>query len=967
MSEKRGKVTERSLYPAIIDLLKKRGAEGVEEIKYESQPDIIADWLGARWIISIKIGNYTKSMFFKNAMIQYARHIIDSGLKYGMIIFLPESIRNISVEEKALYNAIRNKKAYVILDTPETQKEFLDTLPNIFEEVERILKEKIKSTYSLKTVITLLKEQINDIMKETRITEKEMTNIITSDELFLGISASKHKDIKVIKFISTYIFLTQVLFARLYGVEHPAILSGFDIRNITKEGIRELFRRITEINYRPIYKFDILDTIPEHYIKDTFTLIWNLKIENIRFELPGRLFHELMPKEIKKMLAAFYTRPIAAEILSCVTINNAEEVVFDPACGSGTILTAAYRRKRELWNKQEDPHKLFCEEQIYGTDIMPFAVNLTTANLASLNPKITIEKMNIARADSLKLELNVPIKNGLSKLERYGIPISSNIKSKNMQGDEYDMVLDLMDVVLMNPPFTKIERGVKKYIKIERFKSRVGGEIGLWGHFIALADMILKPNGMFGGVIPINILRGRESEKVRKIVFEEWLPLYVIKSTMNYGFSESSEYRDILIIAKKTKSKPINHKVKFVLIKKDLNSLSFKDVKRICDRIKTSSKLNDPLLEIRSYSMEDIKKHFVNMMWFISGSSFEWKDNLLNIIRKSEMVLDYFPHSGNGYFMEGYRPVPKGVSKFMFITRPINENRIDKAFLVLIKEDDKKIFAETKMMYEMSKLNEHSKSSIFDFDKDKFLLTIRTPVGLNTMDITNKHDYIAISPYKDIEKIQRLSGFNSSLKNSYWNNIKKQMNNIKTKIIVSRRINPYSPNTHLIAFFSENDIFPSNQVNVVVEPDPRKAKAVTVLLNSIFFLAYFFNLKEETTGRYIDIRFYDLYSMKLYPTTNTQIDNLVKVFNKFKDVNFPPLREQLDEHFTERYSVFWSSERKKIKPLIPVDSIKPHPVRLKFDKAIIKALNLSISHEELLQAYNAIINDMIITRGLKKD
>ncbi|WP_457549298.1 hypothetical protein [Archaeoglobus sp.] len=57
---RRGRITERSLYPAIKDVFKKFGATAVQEVKFGTQPDIIADWLGEKWLISVKIGDPTR-------------------------------------------------------------------------------------------------------------------------------------------------------------------------------------------------------------------------------------------------------------------------------------------------------------------------------------------------------------------------------------------------------------------------------------------------------------------------------------------------------------------------------------------------------------------------------------------------------------------------------------------------------------------------------------------------------------------------------------------------------------------------------------------------------------------------------------------------------------------------------------------------------------------------------------------
>lgn len=68
----------------------------------------------------------------------------------------------------------------------------------------------------------------------------------------------------------------------------------------------------------------------------------------------------------------------------------------------------------------------------------------------------------------------------------------------------------------------------------------------------------------------------------------------------------------------------------------------------------------------------------------------------------------------------------------------------------------------------------------------------------------------------------------------------------------------------LIAHYSDKPLVLANTFHIIDERDHKRAKAVVILLNSIFFLAYFFNIKKETTGRYTEVRHYDLYKMKLY-------------------------------------------------------------------------------------------------------
>jgi type I restriction-modification system DNA methylase subunit len=981
------RITEPSLYPYILEVLAEAGAKVVPELIKSTKPDFVIDWLGERWLVSVKIGDVERSKFIKDAFIQLYSELRDfqfylKGSDRAVLLIYPEEIRKIVPEESEIRRAVRESEVYAIVLKP--QMEYRGSLSDVLKYIEETLRKKIPISLSLQTVTRLLKAHMEELMNEIEV-KKELINILEDPELFFGISPIKlvaksaaeltSKKNAVIRdvnsFIAAYIFLSQVLFLRFYYEKAPTILEGTDPRDVGRETARKLFNKLKDINYRPIFNIDILDYVHEKFIKDTFKLIFALQIDNIRYELPGRLFHELMPKRIRKLLAAFYTRPIAAYLLAQLTIDDPNATVFDPACGSGTILTMAYRRKLELWKarglleKQGNPHKEFCEEQIFGCDIMPFAVHITNANLVAMDPLTPVDYTQIVHGDSLKLAPSMEIPPGyrMTLTQFLGLKEEENrsveAEAYNRYGEKIKIRLQPVDVILMNPPFTKVERGIGKYINIDKFASDVGREVGLWGHFVALADAFLKTNGVFGAVLPINLLRGRESRKVRELIFKHWLPLYVIKPSRNYGFSEYAEYRDILVIAKKTNEKPMDHKVKFCIIKRNLNDLNEEEVRRIAELIKTSDKLRSDVLDIDSYSLQEVYNHFDNMMFLIAGPSLEGLGFLRKIIEEAERLFQTFP---TNYFKEGCGSRPEGSFAFMFITRPgfPKENgRLKKSFLRLKSEDENTIIAVTPVGKQK-----------FKFSKKRFLPAIRTPVGLRKMDISGLHDYVAKEPYEDIELVMRLARFKNidKINENYWEKyIKREFKRATGYAVVVRRMNPYSPEHSLLAFNSSYPIIAADVFRVINEPDENKRKAIVVLLNSIFSLSYIFCGKEETTGRYIDVRDSELYQMRLYPRQD-QVEKLVKIYEKYKDVEFPPLRMQLDVNYITRYKSFWAREEKGQAILSPLpQTVKPYKDRIEFDLEVARSVDANLTKDDIIRAYEAIVWDMIITRRLRKD
>ena len=956
------RITERSFYPALIKKINAAGGTGVSEVTYNSDPDIIFSLGGRKWILSVKIGATVG--IIKSAFLQYLRHKQESQIPFGIVLLLPESVRNIEVDEESILSAIDTTVSTTLIDACDVKEELRDRpFPKILDYIKSQildrLSKKLYSYFSLKLVTELLQEQVSEMMKEINIDEQTLMYIVTDRKLLMDIGhLNKSQAEDVARFLASYILMSQILFLRLFYAEQSNRFTE-PIYPPNRHSITRAFKVIQDINYRPIYSVNVLDVIEDNFLKDTFELIWGLELERVRHELPGRIFHELMPSSIRKMLAAFYTRPHAADLLSKLAIDKQNDTVFDPACGSGTILVSAYKRKLEVYQENRlagNPHKRFCEEEIFGADIMPFAVHLTSANLAAMNVASTIERTQIIQDDSIKLAPGKVYEGGITQLEIFQtIPEATTIAN-----DKYKVELSNINIILMNPPFTKVERRIRDFVDMRKFYNRCGGEVGLWGHFIALADEFLKQNGIFGAVLPINVLRGRESNRVRHILFEEWEPLYIIKATQNYGFSEWAEYRDILFVARKRRPDK-NHKAKFCFIKKDLTKMTDDDVANIGNEIKRSkTKLRSDILDINFHNLSELSDRFDNLMWYCSGISFSLRDKLVSFVEKFQDKLLEFPEN---YFKEGYRPVPKGVSKFLFITREISEARVQNAFLRFNNERKHDIKANSPL------------GASYNISLSCLTRTIRTAIGLKAMNITDKCDYIANRPYAELDRVKRATGFQAGKRrikwDIFWDSVKNEIENKKTRLIVLHRINPFSPATFLTAYFSDHMVSPSNQVNIIDEPNTKTAKAVCVLLNSVLFFVNFFLLKEESTGRYINIRFYDLYQMKLYPDSDS-IEPLAGLYEKYKNIEFPSLRNQFDLNYEQRYIEFWDRERSPEAIQegfwnVLDQPINPATERMQLDLEICNTLGIETSEEELKQVYDAFIKEMIITRHLTRD
>ena len=63
------------------------------------------------------------------------------------------------------------------------------------------------------------------------------------------------------------------------------------------------FDKVLTIDYRPTFGFKIATKLPEEAldaVKETINIIFVLKPEKIKHEILGKIFHDLIPFEVRK-------------------------------------------------------------------------------------------------------------------------------------------------------------------------------------------------------------------------------------------------------------------------------------------------------------------------------------------------------------------------------------------------------------------------------------------------------------------------------------------------------------------------------------------------------------------------------------------------------------------------------------------------------------------------------------------
>lgn len=445
--------TERTLYPILLKIFEELGFSGVQEISLSGRkyPDIKISYKDNAFYVQVKIGKLDTLRDILNDISKLmARREMYSQIKdvIGFIgVKFEESIRKIPLvtgrEEQILRNAIENTKVFVVISAFKEERplfyiidgdiSFSEAKQQIVEKLKEFIEER-KVLINPESVVRLLKEYTNElafILRAYYLSQpsEALVNLVGDISLFKSLLGVKEEDInKLLKNedykaaivdLLAFILVNQILFYYLYSKRSKGKLPELKQVSSLLE-LRRYFDKILEIDFRVIYSINIFEKLPnDKQILNTINNIIDVLNANPVWKIPhdllGRIYHELLPFRTRKVFATFYTHPIAAEILAGLTIDNYKETVIDPACGSGTLLVAAYNTKKKLYIEQieqrsfisvEDEirlHKQFVEKDITGIDIMPFAAHIAAMNLALQNIEAETNNLRIGVEDSLDI------------------------------------------------------------------------------------------------------------------------------------------------------------------------------------------------------------------------------------------------------------------------------------------------------------------------------------------------------------------------------------------------------------------------------------------------------------------------------------------------------------------------------------------------------------------------------------
>ena len=303
-------------------------------------------------------------------------------------------------------------------------------------------------------------------------------------------------------------------------------------------------------------------------------------VAGLRHDLLGRIFHRVL--DTARYDGSFYTSTAAAVLLASLALREQDADwsdpnavaalrICDPACGTGTLLMAAAERIRDLRNAagrggKEDEEILgraLLEDVLWGYDSNLTATHMAASTLGMLSPSTQFSNINIHRVrlgvvDGVPYVGSLEFLTGQARLEEWPE------LAERVEGDSKASLPPPMDLVIMNPPFTRDslrydqfsvaeEISVKDREK-ELFGATTAHLAGNSGSFLVLADHLCKADtSAIAAVLPLSGITDKSGYETRKLLGSRYHIETIVSShdPNRIYFSENTSIGEVLIVCRR--------------------------------------------------------------------------------------------------------------------------------------------------------------------------------------------------------------------------------------------------------------------------------------------------------------------------------------------------------------------------------------------------------------------------------
>ena len=469
-----------------------------------------------------------------------------------------------------------------------------------------------------------------------------------------------------------------------------------------------------------------------------------------------------------------------------------------------------------------------------------------------------------------------------------------------------EIQLERVQVVIMNPPFTRQERVPESYKAklVERLEDYpqdvLHGQLGLYGYFIPLADRFLQDGGRMAFVLPASVLRLQSTEGIRRFLLQKYHVEYVITAWQRAAFSEATEFREILLVAKKLpleERKNNERRTTFVTLRKLPQSRE--EAGRFADEIREAPQRAVPFIENERMSIlrvphEELVKNVRNLFTFIAAYDKKLRELADQIILNAKLTrfADYLEKT-RAHSIEGLESRKGMKVQSMFILR--DKSRGDSVSDPWIADS---IGVKDILVY-----NRFDRSQV-KVPSKALRRALRSLSIVDSIDVGESNDYVVVDDFGQASKFFMASRYGKvkRLLQAWRGYVEDRLGTV----IIMRRFDMSASGTKIFACCSQEALAGAGVTWNIMGLSTDAARILALWLNSTLNVLQVFLNRIETRGAWTNLHEYalrDLLVLDPAKLSEKQRQTLLDTFEEVKDIQFPSLLKQLHDRFYGRRKI----------------------------------------------------------------
>lgn len=425
-------------------------------------------------------------------------------------------------------------------DVDKKRNVWVDRLHDIIDTIEILL-----SGYQIKAIRaidTINKEVYSEYIEDAspRIADLIKTEMQHNREFMAEVakwwsyeknSYPKDSDrVEILAKIVVVNWMNKFLFAhylkRYYSVARE--VDDLTEKSTVDDGI-ELFEKICDqCGFADVFGTmiadDCIDDMSWDMLIELNNYLKSVLIQNISPESLQAMLEKVVDISKRETYGQYTTPKVLARLLVDLTMKDSGELLFDPCCGTGTIIKAAEELKKERGVQNY-------METIWASDKFSYPLRLTTFNL--FEPDIPDTPLQIFREDIFDLETG---------------SVVTMVYPRS--GEHFEKELPVFDTIVSNLPFVNFE-AIPKDDK-EKMGDSLGRKSDLYAYISIYLSRLLKEEGRVGVIVSNSWLYSEWGQQFKEQLLQQYVLEKVIISQSGRWFKNAKIVTNILILKKKS-------------------------------------------------------------------------------------------------------------------------------------------------------------------------------------------------------------------------------------------------------------------------------------------------------------------------------------------------------------------------------------------------------------------------------